>query len=302
MMEKICEACGNAHDGSYGSGRFCSHKCQATYAAKNATERAAYCKTIRAQLKQTQIDNMVCVCEKCGITYIRKDGVSARFCSRRCSNSRKHTEQTKEKISSGVKRRLVVYQGNDAHIKRCNKCNRILSANNLLGYCQECLSRMFKCKKCGAPITKQSKLGYCAKCAHSDPDVREKHRLAQNSLVQRGLHKGWAVRNKRSYAEKFFERVLAENHISFETEKRVGPYFLDFVIGNIDLEIDGKQHKYKDRKEHDDDRDEYLRSCGYFVYRIAWNSINNESGKAMMKDKIDLFIDWYDAYTRMNID
>lgn len=41
----------------------------------------------------------------------------------------------------------------------------------------------------------------------------------------------------------FFETVLNNNHIHYEREKHVGKYFLDFVIGTIDLEIDGKQHR-----------------------------------------------------------
>lgn len=70
---------------------------------------------------------------------------------------------------------------------------------------------------------------------------------------------------------------------------------MDFVIGNLDLEIDGKQHQYKERKESDLKRDEFLRNEGYFVYRIRWNEINTEEGKQMMKDKIDLFLSFYDT-------
>jgi len=29
------------------------------------------------------------------------------------------------------------------------------------------------------------------------------------------------------------------------------------------------------------------------VYRVKWNSINNEKGKKEMKEKIDAFIDFY---------
>lgn len=36
----------------------------------------------------------------------------------------------------------------------------------------------------------------------------------------------------------------------------------------IDLEIDGKQHKYSENIIHDKIRDEYLISLGYIVYRI----------------------------------
>ena len=34
MNKKICENCGNEHDGSYGSGRFCSKKCRGAFTAK----------------------------------------------------------------------------------------------------------------------------------------------------------------------------------------------------------------------------------------------------------------------------
>ena len=36
---KICENCGKEHDGSYGSGRFCSHSCQASFTNKNRGKR-----------------------------------------------------------------------------------------------------------------------------------------------------------------------------------------------------------------------------------------------------------------------
>lgn len=110
--------------------------------------------------------------------------------------------------------------------------------------------------------------------------------------VLEGRNKGWKTRNIKSYPEKFFEKVLNNNHIHFEREKKVGKYFLDFVIGTIDLEIDGKQHKYPERVKSDLERDKFLRSEGYFVYRIAWNEINSENGKEIIKGKIDLLLDF----------
>lgn len=35
INKKICEYCGKEHDGSYGSGRFCSKYCAHKYIAKN---------------------------------------------------------------------------------------------------------------------------------------------------------------------------------------------------------------------------------------------------------------------------
>ena len=39
-----------------------------------------------------------------------------------------------------------------------------------------------------------------------------------------------------------------------------------------------------------------IRKQEYFVYRVAWNEINSEEGKQMMKDKIELFLDFYEFY------
>ena len=91
------------------------------------------------------------------------------------------------------------------------------------------------------------------------------------------------------------------NHINFEGPNYVvkqielgvpnckpfSCYFLDFKIGNIDLEIDGKQHNYEEQKEKDKIRDKYLRKAGYIVYRIKWKSINSESGKKYIKEEIE---------------
>ena len=35
-----------------------------------------------------------------------------------------------------------------------------------------------------------------------------------------------------------------------------------------------------------------------FVYRIAWNEINTNEGKQMIKDKIELFLDFYEFITQ----
>lgn len=62
---------------------------------------------------------------------------------------------------------------------------------------------------------------------------------------------------------------------------------------SIDLEIDGHQHTYKERKEHDKIRDEYIKEHNIIIYRIPWNSINTEKGKEKMKEKINDFLNFY---------
>ena len=123
----------------------------------------------------------------------------------------------------------------------------------------------------------------------------------QQRLVEEGKHIGWTTRNIRSYAELFWEKVLKNNKFQYEPEyvlkktdigiNEKGCYFLDFLIdGHIDLEIDGKQHQYDERKEHDMLRDERLKTNGFTIYRIPWvNPVESER----VKKQIDDFIEWY---------
>lgn len=214
----ICENCGKEHDGSYGSGRFCSCKCARSFSSKV------------------------------------------------------NRKETNDKISQTLlKRRTFCNFKTDFTIRYCVDCGKQLSFKNKTGYCHSCHP----------------------KHTNSKPEYRERQKQIRLKMVADGTHKGWSTRNIKSYAEQFWETVLDNNHICYEREKRVGKYFLDFVIGNIDLEIDGKQHNYEDRRQHDILRDEFLTNEGYIVYRIPWNEINSEHGSQLMKEKIDSFLEFY---------
>ena len=157
-----------------------------------------------------------------------------------------------------------------------------------------------------------SKRKYCSdECRKKSSN--EKISLLIKEKVINGTHKGWKTRNIISYPEKFWMKVLNNNSISFHKEYHIdNKYFLDFFIEKnefkIDLEIDGKQHLYEDRKLHDIERDKYLTEKGYIVYRIPWNEINSEQGKEKMKQKIEEFLtffnnlkNWYKKYFKYKI-
>lgn len=77
----------------------------------------------------------------------------------------------------------------------------------------------------------------------------------------------------------------------------IANYFLDFYFEDkqIDLEIDGKQHEYEDRKTSDIQRDKLLINFGIKVYRIKWKNINNEKGKNYIKEEINKFLEFYNG-------
>lgn len=228
-MNYVCENCGCSHDGTYGSGRFCSVKCARSHATKFVSDDARY----------------------------------------RVSEALKHQWDI-----SGKRRYST-------EIRYCSKCGKQLDHRNVTGLC-------------AVHNMERLHANHAIKC--KTIEYRNAMRNIQSSLVATGKHHGWNSRNIKSYAERFFESVLDNNRIQYIREKKIGKYFLDFAIGRIDLEIDGKQHEYSERKQSDIERDRFLRAAGYFVYRIKWNEINSETGKEMMKDKIELLIDFIDHF------
>ena len=213
-------------------------------------------------------------CEHCGKVMTEKFG-PGRFCSKACANSRVHSEETKEKIRATERAKSKNLQ------KVCLICGKKIKNCNITGLCVNCLHNTEIGKQ---QMIASGKQGYATMKANS-------------------THKPWQSRNIISYAEKFWMKVLANNDISYQRELVVrhenSNYFLDFYIeinGNkIDLEIDGKQHQYEDRIKSDIIRDNYLKSLGYIIYRIPWNEISSEAGKLKMQNKINKFLEFYNA-------
>ena len=226
--------------------------------------------------------NILYYCQKCGKPVYEKYG-SGKFCCRACANSHIHSTETKLKIHQSV------------------AITRSKTAKH------SCLDEKRHCALCGVELSLTNESGYCVHCIRKADELREARVAAgkkgYQTMITNGTFNGWKSRNIKSYAEIFWEKVLNNNNIEFEREvpvkkdNNINNYFLDFKIVSgekiLDLEIDGKQHRYEERAKSDEIRDEYLRSLNYTVYRISWNEINTESGKLAMKKKIDDFLDFY---------
>lgn len=223
----ICENCGKEHDGSYGSGRFCSEKCARSF------------------------------------------------------STLKNRKEIGNKISNSLRNSDKINHTNREYLKNPNYCG-----------------------VCGKLLQKRNKSGYCLECLRHAPELAEKRRnICKYASSQVKNRKYWMTRDKKSYAEKFWITVLNNNNILYshnfpvKIEDTGHHFYLDFYIQKndilLDLEIDGKQHEYEDRKLHDQSRDLYLTKQGYIVYRIKWNEIKSEDGKELMKYKIETFLDFY---------
>lgn len=268
-------------------------------------------------------------CQKCGKEFTQRTTQSIinhnkhkKCCCSECAHSRNHTEETKQKVSNSLnkfheKMGNSRQSNNPEHRRNCS----ISSVQSVMNRTSDI--RKHNCVYCGKIIYAKFHKGvYCYDCAdkHGLPNLMmydkggktipskqkiESGRKVQQKLLAEGRHKGWQSRNIISYPEKFWMEVLKNNNIDYSfnhvvkksdlgVENDNSNYFLDFLIDeNIDLEIDGKQHKYADRAESDRIRDEILTKNNFIVYRVEWNEINSETGKQHMKEKIDKFLDFY---------
>ena len=223
------------------------------------------------------------LCEKCGIEHDGSYG-SGRFCSQKCARSfstSKNRDAINAKISIGLRNSDKLDHKYAQYLKNpkcCSICSKLLRASNKTGYCADCLRH--------APELAEYRRKVCT--------------FASSKVKNR---KFWMTRDKKSYAEQFWTQVLDNNNISYKHNFPVKIhetkhyFYLDFYICKndvrIDLEIDGKQHEYEDRKLHDISRDHYLTQQGFLIYRIKWNEINSEKGKLLMQSKIDAFLNFY---------
>lgn len=277
-------------------------------------------------IKQTKKFEYTSNCQKCGKEFTQITTQSEinrnkhrKCCCRACANSRNHSVETKRKISKGLNSYhedlgTSRKSDNPEHHKNCS--NGFVRSNG--NRTKEI--RQHSCVFCGKTVYAKFYKGvYCYECAEerglcnlqmydeNGKSIPSKKRIqaskeVQQRLLDNGTHKGWASRKIISYPEKFWMEVLKNNNIDYSfnhvvkkselgVENDNSNYFLDFLIdGNIDLEIDGKQHKYADRVESDKVRDELLSKNGYTVYRVEWNEINTEVGKQHMKEKIETFL------------
>jgi len=92
--------------------------------------------------------------------------------------------------------------------------------------------------------------------------------------------------NEKSWPEKFFERFLKQNNISYTCEYPIGIYSIDFVIlgEKMAIEIDGKQH-FEDIKqmERDKNKNILLKTQNWKILRIKWTRLFNDTQNTLQE-------------------
>lgn len=230
----------------------------------------------------------MCKCEKCGKVIDILYG-SGRFCSEKCARS----FSTKDVLHDEKKEAICTKCGKTCFIKK--------NASVKTAICEYCA--VSKCAVCGKTISAFTKSGLCRDCNRRLPKSDEQKAKQSVAMKEKGYVR-WKIHSSPSSAEILVASILNDNNVPFVSEYRVKNnrgycYRLDFYIekGNnkIDLEIDGEQHEYSDRKEHDCIRDEFLVSNGFMVYRIRWDDLNSQKGMDDFNKKILDFIKLYNS-------
>ena len=264
-----------------------------------------YCSTKCSGIAQQVHHEPNTKCAVCGKVFYRrptrknsKSGLY--FCSKECQNigyaqhlvllgNESKFLTREERTQLNKKQRDDLRNKRNKHIlgRTCITCGKIINDNNRSGYCLKCYAKV--------------------RFANATQEQRRKWSEDAKRRMADGKIKPWQSRNTLSYPEKFFKKVLEDNNIPFEGPNYVikhtdlgvqncipsSCYFLDFKIGNIDLEIDGKQHwSLEDRIKSDKIRDERLTKAGYIVYRIKWREINSYEGKQYIKDEINKLLNF----------
>ena len=274
------------------------------YALKKAEEK-------RREIYKSKRHVYKLICQKCGKEYelnltekAFNKGNYSKFCCRSCANSRIRTQEIKEKIKNSLnifydnkptERRQIINDINEYNNENISFDEFKTKHPNIIRICKICGKEFIPAIQPNG--NKISGANVCSKECHKQLIIDNGHK-AHEIALKNGTFKGWQSRKIISYPEQFWIKVLDNNNIKYVHNYYFeNKYFLDFYIKTnnleIDLEIDGKQHKYKDRVIHDKERDEFIKNHNLIVYRIDWNEINSENGSLLMKEKIEKFLNFY---------
>lgn len=74
-------------------------------------------------------------------------------------------------------------------------------------------------------------------------------------------------KNPTLHEKKFADRMELEG-IFFKSQKVIGNFIVDFLVGRTIVEIDGYSHFEAEQAVYDEERTKYLESKGYVVIRV----------------------------------
>lgn len=260
MDIKQCAVCGKEHDGSYGSGRFCSASCRSKANLSKVKTRVNNFPNVKNRLnihkKNIIIGKWKCV--HCGECFGNKVKLYEHVAIA-------HPEFTKNDSNKAWNKGLT--KENNESVRKGSETLKRRYANRELE---------IWCNGKNLTETTKNKISEAMKQAHSE-------NRAHNIGMSR-----W--NNEPSYPEKWFMTVI-ENEFDdkdYIREYPFGRFSLDFawISKKKCIEIDGEQHqRFQDYKERDERKDALLKENGWEVLRLVWKEVYNNPKEAIKKAK-----------------
>lgn len=295
----ICENCGKEHDGTYGSGRFCSKECSSVrHFSKDAIEK------IRKSLLGKHCKRNKKLCDKCG-KEISLSNFKRHYDS--CNNKQPH-----KKINESWKQENGLYKcphcekeykktGIATHIWRIHtEEGKKFSTNNGFkngrviwnkGLTKETDERI---KKQSITYTKRIKSGEIIphqKGKSLSPECK-KH-LSKKLIIYLQEYPDRVPyiinhSSKMSYPEKIMYDALEMSSIKGWVYKyRNSIYEYDFALPElkIDIEVDGSTHNSEKVKKIDERRDKFSEKNGWKVLRFPADEVKHNVQECIKKIK-----------------
>lgn len=236
----ICENCKRHHDGSYGSGRFCSDHCRRVWCGKHVKLYGNFkCNFNRNKPNNGRCPYGTWKCLECDLIFETRQQLF-------------HHRKSYHPIQTGSVWNKGLTKDTDKRIARqVRTLKRKISSGEIIPYMK------------GKHVSQKTK----KKVSLSMKRYLKKHPDKVPYLLNHS--------SKESYPERYFrECFLKEGFPKFEQDKYVQGYFLDFAFEdyNVYVEIDGEQH-YHDKRiiEHDIRRlQELNRTSWRCILRIRW--------------------------------
>lgn len=97
--------------------------------------------------------------------------------------------------------------------------------------------------------------------------------MPHSNVETRVRERAQKLRKSRTLGEKAMQeylRSLRPLGAHFRREVPIGPYVVDFawLSAHLVVEVDGASHRLPERREHDAERDRFLRAQGFRVIRV----------------------------------
>ncbi|MBI4837013.1 MAG: endonuclease domain-containing protein [Candidatus Portnoybacteria bacterium] len=110
--------------------------------------------------------------------------------------------------------------------------------------------------------------------------MRKIHNLENRKAIRRKLRKSTTPQEVILWSR------IRRNQLGYKFRRQhsIGKYIVDFYCPEkkLIIELDGSQHIEK-QKEHDEQRDEYLKSLGFIILRFWDSEINNNLDGVLLK-------------------